>query len=64
MTFEAAVPLITAAAQLLAQLVKQIIDSQHMTQEQKDLALQAVAVRFEAMSEKVKNVKFDAFQAK
>lgn len=60
MNFQNAMPLIGGLVSLLSMLVKQIVDSVHMTEEEKKQALAAISLNLDATVEKVKNVKFDA----
>ncbi len=58
MTIDEATPLIGAVVQVLAQLVTRIVDSAHMTEDQKKIALQRVMDELDATAAKVGALKF------
>lgn len=57
MTLDEATPLISASAQLIIQLVTQIMQSVHMTDEEKDQAIEKLAELIEQTANKVENVR-------
>lgn len=59
MTLEEAIPLITASTSLVSRLVQQIMDSAHMTEEQRKAALDAAIIQLESAANKVKNARFE-----
>lgn len=59
MTLEEATPLITASATLIEQLVMGIINSVHMTSDEKDSALTLLSDSLDATATKVENVRIE-----
>lgn len=62
MNLESAMPLISALGQLIAQLVLQIKDSVHMSNEEKEKALAKLSADLDITVAAVKNVRFDAIK--
>lgn len=60
MTLDEAMPLVSATAQLVEQLVLKILDSAHMTDEEKQKAIDLLGAQLDATADKVENVRFDA----
>lgn len=62
MTMADAAPLVSATMNLVGLLVEKIQASAAMSEEQKKAALEVIYSELQSTADKVKNVKFDAFQ--
>lgn len=58
MTLEEAFPLISATTNLVSKLIEQIMDSAHMSEEQRKQALSIAVSQLDATAQKIKNVQF------